>query len=71
MKICTATYHRAHNYGAMLQAYALQQSLISLGYENEIIDYTEHKPRLFNKISLSLKKDNLVSVYYNINNYII
>lgn len=66
MKICTATYHRAHNYGAMLQAYALQQSLISLGYENEIIDYTEHKPRLFRKISISLKKDNLASVYYNI-----
>jgi hypothetical protein len=65
MKICTATYHHAHNFGAMLQAYALQQSLFSLGYENEIIDYTEHKPKLFKKVTASLSKDNLVALYYN------
>lgn len=32
-------YHRALNYGAVLQAYALQQSLFNLGYDNAIIDY--------------------------------
>lgn len=33
------TFHRALNYGAVLQAYALQQCLNSLGIENKIIDY--------------------------------
>lgn len=39
MKTATITYHAAHNYGAMLQAYALQQTLLSLGVENVIINY--------------------------------
>lgn len=34
----TLTFHAAHNYGSMLQAYALQQYLLGLGCENEIID---------------------------------
>lgn len=32
------TFHAAHNYGSMLQAYALQRYLLSLGFSNEIID---------------------------------
>jgi len=39
MKIGILTYHRAHNYGAMLQAYALKQFLLNLHHEVEIIDY--------------------------------
>lgn len=39
MKIGILTFHRAHNYGAVLQAYALQEFLINLGYNVEIIDY--------------------------------
>ena len=35
----TVTFQRAHNYGALLQSFALQQTIISLGYNNEIIDY--------------------------------
>ena len=35
----TVTFHRAHNYGAVLQAYALQNYLETIGYENTIIDY--------------------------------
>lgn len=31
--------HKVMNYGSALQAYALQQKLLSLGYENELIDY--------------------------------
>ena len=34
----TLTFHAAHNYGSMLQAYALQQYLLGLGFANEIID---------------------------------
>lgn len=39
MKIKTITCHDVYNYGASLQAYALQQHLLSLGYDVEIIDY--------------------------------
>jgi hypothetical protein len=39
MKIGILTYHRAHNYGALLQAYALKTYLKSLGHQTELIDY--------------------------------
>lgn len=39
MKIGIITYHSAHNYGAMLQAYALQSTLAKLGHEVEFIHY--------------------------------
>ncbi|WP_415952000.1 polysaccharide pyruvyl transferase family protein [Paraprevotella clara] len=39
MKICTITCHDVYNFGASLQAYALQHYLESLGHEVKIIDY--------------------------------
>ena len=39
MRVGTITFHHADNYGAVLQAYALQQALLSLGVETELIDY--------------------------------
>lgn len=39
MKIGILTYHRAHNYGALLQGYALKTYLRSLGHQAEMIDY--------------------------------
>lgn len=39
MKIATITCHDVYNYGASLQAYALQEYCKSLGCEYEIIDY--------------------------------
>ena len=36
MKIGTITFHWANNYGAVLQAYALQQFLKNKGYDTEI-----------------------------------
>lgn len=39
MKIATLTFHRALNYGAVLQTYALQKTLIGLGYDTEVLDY--------------------------------
>ena len=33
------TYHAAHNFGSVLQAYATQKLLNELGYSNEIINY--------------------------------
>lgn len=39
MKIGILTFHCAHNYGAVLQCYALQEFLKSLGHEVFVIDY--------------------------------
>lgn len=39
MKIGIITYHRALNYGAVLQAYALQRYLEKIGIDSDIIDY--------------------------------
>lgn len=39
MKIGILTFHYAHNYGAMLQAYALSTWLNNNGYDAVIIDY--------------------------------
>lgn len=42
MKIGILTVHRAYNYGSVLQCYALQEYLKSLGHEVWVIDY--HQP---------------------------
>ena len=39
MKIGTLTFHRAQNYGGVLQSYALVKFLQNQGYEAEIADY--------------------------------
>lgn len=39
MNIGILTFHRADNYGAILQVYALQRKLIDKGYSTDIIDY--------------------------------
>lgn len=55
MKIGILTYHRSQNYGAQLQAFALQQYVASLGHDVCIIDYWPryhskiYKPTLFQK----------------------
>lgn len=46
MKIGILTFHRAHNYGAMLQTYGLVNYLKSLGHDVYVIDYC---PTLFKK----------------------
>lgn len=39
MKIGIITFHRAQNHGAVLQCYALQETLKRLGHDVEIVDY--------------------------------
>ncbi|MBR4756735.1 MAG: polysaccharide pyruvyl transferase family protein [Bacteroidales bacterium] len=39
MKVGIITFHYAYNYGAVLQAYATQDLLVSMGHKVEIIDY--------------------------------
>lgn len=41
MKIGILTFHRAHNYGAMLQAYALCKVLMNKGHDVEFISYRQ------------------------------
>ena len=41
MKVGILTLHRANNYGAVLQCYALQEALVSLGHEVSVIDYRQ------------------------------
>lgn len=46
-KTATITYHASHNYGSMLQAYALQQTLLGLGFENDIINLRTERQKSF------------------------
>lgn len=41
MKIGILTFHRAYNYGAVLQCYALQEILKNKGYDVYVIDYKQ------------------------------
>lgn len=38
-KIATITFHRALNYGAILQCFALQKAIQNLGYDSEVLNY--------------------------------
>lgn len=68
MKIGILTFHFAHNYGAMLQAYALSVKLKMLKYDAEIIDfrlkyiYDNYEKKSFIK---------LISYYKNFGNSIL
>ncbi|MCM1295736.1 MAG: polysaccharide pyruvyl transferase family protein [Muribaculaceae bacterium] len=60
MKICTITCHDVYNYGASLQAFALQHYLEMQGHNVSIIDYKpEYQPRY--GFSTKISRD---SVYY-------
>lgn len=41
MKVGILTFHRAHNYGAVLQCYALQEILKRRGHDVQVIDYRQ------------------------------
>ena len=40
--IATVTYHKHDNYGAVLQCYALQQTILGMGQETEVLNYACH-----------------------------
>lgn len=56
MKLGIITYHRAHNYGAVLQCYALSKKLADMGHCVEVIDYY---PTYFKEQYTSLSKRNM------------
>lgn len=51
MKIGILTFHRAINYGAVLQCYALQEHLKSMHHDVEIIDYRPEYIEKYRKIN--------------------
>lgn len=60
MKIGIITFHRANNFGAVLQCYALQETLRHLGYEAEVIDYREPFTELiYNPVRWDIMKQGL------------
>lgn len=75
MKVGILTYHRAHNYGAVLQCYALQEVLMSMGYDAWVIDYKQdfidnlYKPKFsivrFAKLLLKAKIKGAVRYFIN------
>jgi len=56
-KIGIITFHRAVNYGALLQAYALEKAIEKLGAQCEIIDYrtSNIEKYYYRKVSADLK----------------
>lgn len=55
MKIGILTFHRAYNYGAVLQCYALQSYLKSLGHDVSVIDYRQPWTESLRKV-ISIRK---------------
>lgn len=49
MKTGTLTFHGSHNYGSMLQAYALQQIMLRVFGHNEIVDLRTKRQKKMNK----------------------
>ena len=72
MKIGILTFHRAHNYGAVLQCYALQEILQRLGYDVYVIDYRQptleyaYKYWNFRTILESLRSPKLLFKYQEV-----
>lgn len=58
MKIGILTFHRAHNYGAVLQCYALQEIMKRMGHDVHVIDYRQPWIEEFYKLlSISLLRN--------------
>lgn len=59
MKIGIITYHFARNYGAILQCYALQTKLLSMGHDVWVLNYKSERQEKNN--SLHHKRDGIVA----------
>ena len=78
-KIGILTFHKALNYGAVLQAFALKRVCEKLGYEVHIVDYVNSNMQDENKIfpknyfsrflSLQNIRQNMMDLIYRILNY--
>lgn len=69
-RIATVTFHRAHNFGSVLQTYALQEYIINLCHENgekveyKVVDlFTENQEQLY---SVYKKNNSLKNIFKNL-----
>ena len=68
LKCGVITFHRAHNYGAILQTYALQKTLEKYSVDCEVVDYrSQFIEQYYKPISIynlpSLKKAIAILLY--------
>lgn len=65
MKIGILTFHYANNYGAVLQAYGLQEVLKSMGHQVEFVDY--RNPLIEKRMDyFGLKSNSIIKVLYRL-----
>lgn len=70
MKVGLITFHKSYNCGSILQAYALQKTIESLGHSCEIIDFSnEGQKRMYSVLVWPRRfkdvlRDGLYSLYY-------
>ena len=69
MKIGILTYHRAINYGAILQSYALQAFLEQHGFDASFVDYWPDYHKAFYKIFNFCLIFKLRTCLFQINHY--
>ena len=54
------TFHRANNFGAVLQCYALQEILKKLGYNAQVVDFREpYTELIYNPIRWDIMKQGI------------
>ncbi|HBL84306.1 MAG: hypothetical protein A2Y17_07380 [Clostridiales bacterium GWF2_38_85] len=68
MKTITITTHRAINYGAVLQTYALQQTQSKIGYDNLILELYG-KTKLYVNLDFKSPRRFLISIVLNLLNF--
>ena len=61
MKVAILTFHAAHNFGSMLQAYALQTTIVNAGHECKIINLrTSEQKTLYDYRSEEIHESNIL-----------
>lgn len=62
MKVGILTFHSAHNYGAVLQAFALKQKLTDMNHSVQIINYRNKviKKKYSSKLSIQLRPQDII-----------
>lgn len=59
------TYYKIYNYGSVLQAYALSNTVKKLGYNPEIIDYLDTNQKCFKKIKYKTYRNRILTSLKN------
>ena len=67
MKVAVLNYHNSYNYGAVLQALAIQNAIESLGVDCEILDYRNNRTeRSYRFLKIRFNKDIIKNLRFNI-----